>query len=336
MEDNAMKTTPRFPHWAQRFLLGLAILLTQAGHASAGVIFAQPEFFTRSAADFFFDFKSYSGFSTLDSVTAASSQALAGNTQTPETRTAARVGGNEIAVNARGDGKNLDVPTKIIDDDSEAQFSAVLTNLGPTAQDIQLNFYIPPSYVETTTPEDEITASIAAFMYFERCTICSPTLLAFGFLASLDNTFNDVKIGDSVVGAPPGLDTRPLLLPFFSDVTTSTNGVLYRTVHMGFPAFGGTVDLGSLDPGESLKFSYDMEAVVTGTMARNVGIASINDPFFFDTDPVSPGPAISIIAGEPTPNATPEPATFWLIGGALVGLGLRLRSAGVRRRVGKK
>jgi hypothetical protein len=95
-----------------------------------------------------------------------------------------------------------------------------------------------------------------------------------------------------------------------------------RTVNLDFPSFTGTLDLGTLGagPGEIMEVTYRMEARALGSAAANIGIASINDPFFFDTDPVMPGVPLII---EATP--IPEPSSLALLGFAALGTLLRWR-----------
>ena len=111
---------------------------------------------------------------TQNTIDFSSSQALAGNNNTPEARTAARVGGDEIAVNARLDGKHLFADTDIQDNASDASYTATIQKVNGPAEHILLNFLLPKSYVETTLnvefPNDEVQATIFAWICRSRCT----------------------------------------------------------------------------------------------------------------------------------------------------------------------
>ena len=300
------------------FVLSTALA---AGQAWAGAIFALTDLHADSTANFIYQGTMYHQQSSVNAIDAVSSQALAGNFQTPEARTAARVNGSEIAVNARLDGKSFFTQTNIDTDQSSAVYTATLTNVGGTAQDIMLDFLIPPSYVETTTNGElrsiHVNPFIDAFIDVARCTSftnCGASTELFNFQAFLDSTFTGYAKGDIVLTAPPGLDVSPLLNPTITDVTNRT-GAFFRTVHMGFPAFSGTIDLGTLSAGQFLQFSYTLQARVGGIAASTVGIASINDPFFLDTDPVTPGAPAVIVNSD---AGAPEPGSMGLVGGALV------------------
>ena len=77
-----------------------------AASARAGIITAV-DLHADSHASFTYLGTQYQASSSVNTIDFSSSQALAGNNNTPEARTAARVGGDEIAVNARLDGKHL-------------------------------------------------------------------------------------------------------------------------------------------------------------------------------------------------------------------------------------
>jgi len=320
----------------QRFtMLPLTLLFAAAG-ARAGTIFASPDLHADSTSNFVYLGTTYQAQSSVNAIDAVSSQALSGTFATPEARTAARVNGSEIAVNARLDGKQLFSQTNIDTDQSSAVYSAVLTNLGGTAQDILLNFFIPPSYVETTMNGElrqiSVNPFIDAFIDVARCTSftsCDPGTQIFMFQAFLDSTYASQTEGD-VVDAPPGLDVSALRNPTITD-TSDRIGPYHHTVHMGFNAYSGTLDLGTLSSGQFMQFTYTMQARVNGVAASTVGIASINDPFFFDTDPVQPGSPISISSVDVTATA-PEPSAFLLAGAALTaGALMSLRRRAARR-----
>jgi hypothetical protein len=106
-------------------------------------------------------------------------------------------------------------------------------------------------------------------------------------------------------------------------VITDQFGGGSRLSRLEFPAYSATLDLGSLAAGEFLQFEYRVEARVTGRGAGNLGIAAINDPFFFTGIPTGPG----LLAGFATapPASVPEPSPFMLLiaGGIMVCLRLR-------------
>jgi hypothetical protein len=72
-----------------------------------------------------------------------------------------------------------------------------------------------------------------------------------------------------------------------------------------------------------MRFTYHLEARALGIAAESVGIAAINDPFFFDTDPITPGAPVSFEGL--VVSAVPEPQTSALLVGGLAFLGLRSR-----------
>ncbi len=268
----------------------------------------------------------------------ASSQALAGLTTTPEARTAARVSSAAIACNARLDDKFLFsfVGSNSVSNLSDAIYGATLTKISGPPERVLAHFLLPLSFVETVSfvevPNARINSAMTA--YIGTSLMGGPQEDHFFFQASLTGSFQSELHNFSATGQP-GLDVTPLLNPTFTDTTAAG----LRTTHLEFAPFAGVLDLGVLTQGQTLAFGYHLSArvdlsVPNGLLAGNLGIASINDPFFFDSDPVTPG--IPVVF-EFVPASVPEPSTLVLVsGGGLAVLGRYLARRVMRRKASRR
>src|SRR5690348_8724225 len=90
-------------------VLWMAGLLLAPGMSAAwgGTVLVTVDLLAQSTVDFTYNGTRYQPEMSVSAIDFASSQALGGTASTPEGRTAARVGGDEIAVNARLDGKQF-------------------------------------------------------------------------------------------------------------------------------------------------------------------------------------------------------------------------------------
>ena len=316
--------------------MAFALIAAAAQIALHGAVIVTPTVHADSEAALTYRGVTYSPQQSVNGVSFVSTQALAGAPGTPEARTAGRVGGTAIAVNARLDDKFLYSFTDFSLNQSSVEYAGTILKVTGAAEDVHVHFVLPLSYVETSTNEElnhqHVEPAIFAKITSRFCTdaFCNGTDIdQFDFQAFLDDTFTSTTHA-AFVTAQAGLDISALQHPTLTDSTVFDVAHLInvRTVHMEFGLFEGDLDLGSLSVGQSMEFSYTMQARVTGTGAANVGIASINDPFFFDTDPVTAGAPITV------PNAivgsVPEPGSLGLVGGALV------LAALVGRRSGRK
>jgi hypothetical protein len=304
----------------------IILILLAALAPLRGAIIVTTEVLASSSASFTYQSVLYSDQSISPGVETASTQALAGNANTPEGRTAARVSTNEIAANARLDGKLFFAPTNIQDNGSILTYTGTIMKLTGASENILLDFYLPPSYVETTTnaeiPYAAVNPAIFASIEAGYCSSiisCGPATELFEFQAYLDSTFNSYSYLRHATGQA-GLDLTPLLNPVVTD-TYSQPG-FFRTANMEFPGYAGTVDLGSMSVGQILRFTYRLEARALGYASANVGIAAINDPFFLSSDPVLPGAPIAVTSSA-NGDDVPEPGTFALLASGLVALTLR-------------
>ena len=317
----------------------VAVTLWLSPLARAGLI-VTPNLHADSHAMFVYKGTTYQASQGFDGVSSVSAQALAGLFTTPEARTAARVSGDEIAVNARMDDKFLFSLVDFNDNSSTAQYQATIEKVSGSAEHIFASFLLPLSYVETSTNEEltlqhvnpVITASIASRLCLDAQ--CNGTdVTQFFFQAFFDNTYKAVGQNFIATGQA-GLDVSALRHPTITDTTVrdATHGLRIRTLHMEFGPFLGVVDLGELSVGQSLEFNYTMQAGVFGTGASNVGIASINDPFFFSTDPVTQGAPV-LFETAPADASAPEPGSLVLAGlGLMVTLGAQARRTSRRLR----
>jgi len=286
---------------------GIILALAAVQTAGAAVI-VTTSLETKSFAHFDYQGHTYDQSQDITGVSAVSAQALAGNFATPEARTAARLNGSEIAANARLDDQFKFSGIHVNFDFSQSIYSAVLQKASGPAANITASFYLPPSYLEVSSFVEFPTARLIPVFVIEMLADpclgegCSATTDIFHFAAELDASwerFVPILRADVV---PAGLDISPLLNPVITD--TIDNGL--RTTHMAFPGFGGTVVLGTLDAGQALSFTYKLDTHVEGDLDGNVGISSVNDPFFFDGDRIGAGAPVAISEAE---TAAPEPAT---------------------------
>ena len=124
------------------------------------------------------------------------------------------------------------------------------------------------------------------------------------------------------------MDLSPLLNPVLTDDYDQSG--FFRTANLAFPGYEGTVDLGVLSVGQFMRFNYRMEARAVGFASANIGIASINDPFFLDSDPVVQGAPVFITTA--AANDVPEPSAFALLAAGLALLVLRVRRSSPKGR----
>lgn len=319
---------------AIRVTASLTILLAFGARLSEGaLIVTGVNLHTDSNANFSFRGTFYHDRMSFDDSVASSSRALAGTISTPEARTAARLSAGEIAVNARLDGKDFFDHTDIQENTSFAVYDATIFKASGSAEHIFLHFLLPRSYVETTTNDELLSASVNSAIlasvettFISAAGVQDPSVKQFDFVGSLDSTFKSFGVVDKATGQA-GLDLSPLLNPTLTDHTVfdANLGLKLRTMHLEFAPFEGVLDLGMLSAGQSVKFKYSMDALDTGIAAATVGIASINDPFFFDSDPVSRGAPI-VIEGAAVDGAVPEPSSLVLCAlGGMALLGFRKR-----------
>jgi hypothetical protein len=297
------------------FAVTLSTALLSGQHA-AGVVLVTTEVTAQSTAEFNFEGTPYEAQQSVTGIATASSQALAGSMSTPEARTAARVSLDEMAANARLDGKMHFGPTDVQTNFSTAIFTAFVQKISGGPEHVMMDFFLPPSEVETTTnaeiPFAEVEAAIFAWIETRSCVApdsCTGAISRhFDFQAYIIGDWQSYGHLAHATG-DPGLDVSPLLNPTLTD----TPG-FFRTVNLSLPEYAGTLDLGVLLPGQTMQVEYIMQARAIGFASANVAIAGINDPFFIDSDPVTPGaPAVFRTV------QVPEPASFMfcLAGGLL-------------------
>jgi hypothetical protein len=311
-----------------RAILILFVLFNTLVPAHAAIIVTDRALQASSSASFVYSGVTYSASQVDVGTVSVSSQALAGTSSTPELRTAARASVEDITANARLDDKFRFSNVNFQDNDSIATFSVVIFKIGGGAERISASIYFPPSYVEVSSfveiPYATLTPAIFAEINVVGCSTPSlcvgPSTGIFDFQSYIDGSYNSFQY---LVHAEsqPGVDLSPLLNP----VITDQIGGGSRLSRVEFPGYGATLDLGTLGAGEALKFEYRIEARVTGIGAGNVGIAAINDPFFFSGTPTGPGVDPGITAS-PAAASVPEPATGLLL---IAGVGL----VWVRRRL---
>jgi hypothetical protein len=139
-----------------------------------GAILVTTEVEAQSTAEFDFGGNHYAAQQSISGIASASSQALAGTMDTPEARTAARVRLAEVAVNARLDGKMFFGPTDIQTNFSTAIYTATIQKISGAAEHLMMDFFLPPSYVATTTnaeiPFADVEAAEFAWIETRPCT----------------------------------------------------------------------------------------------------------------------------------------------------------------------
>lgn len=292
--------------------------------ATALVVFS-PLLQSDSRGEFDYQGTHYEGSPTQSNVTRAETQLLLGSRDTPEVRTAGRVSGDEMAVNARIDGKQLFSLTEMRNAGSQITFGTEISVIAAQAEHLFVAFHLPAGYVENQHNGEltfaGITSAVQASINTNTCAGGSCVRdQPFFFQALLESDFFDESHSAQAQGQP-GLDVSPLLNATFTD---SGPGFL-RTRNLGFTDFDGVIDLGVLSAGQVMTFEYTMFARSEGQVGFSYGIGSINDPFFFSTDPVRQHPALRFFT-LPVAGGVPEPASAWLL------LAAGLAAAAARRR----
>lgn len=251
--------------------------------------------------------------------------AVTGTPPGRQARTAARSGANEMAVNA------------LIRDDffshtdfftlSEANYDIEVAP-SPIAYRAQLDFFLPPSYVEVKSNGEEFFNLIRTSMFADLRAFQGPSSSSgdskFFFQSALEASWADYELSVSAMGDPQ-LDVTPLDSPIITDTGTSS---FIRTTLVEFPSFVGHLDLGIVPAGVSYTVEYVMQARAEGIVSQCSGIAAINDPFTLDTDPVQMAPTVVL-----TMIPVPEPAAAPLFVSALsfLAFGRRFRPIRIRR-----
>lgn len=299
----------------------MAAAVVCAGTAHAAIV-TETLLHADSVANFVYQNVPYSAQMARESNGGVSAQALAGNQNTPEARTASRVNAGEMAANARLDGKQLFTISTIDTNQSVVFYQATFAKVSGTSEHFYLDFYLPPSYVETTTnsefPNARVDAAIAAYIEVARCTSfsnCDLPVDSFHFSAFLTDTYR-TTYGSGQATGQAGMDLSSLQGGTLTDTYDSTH--FLRTANLSFPGYAGTLDLGTVETGEFVRFKYTMNARSTGSSTFSVGIASINDPFFLDSDPVRSG--VPVVLRSDATSEVPEPGALWLVAAGMAAL----------------
>ena len=246
--------------------------------------------------------------------------ALWGTQDTPEARTAARSGAQEMAVNARIDDKFRYSATDFSNVLSQASY---IINVEPESLFVRnsgLSFVLPASYLEVTSTAEipYITLETVLIADLRLCLAiaCSSSDAIFHMQANLDASHRNFNWSVSVDGDPT-LDLTSLRNPTVTDMGV---GTFTRTVNVVFPTFEGHVDGRIVPVGSPVTVEYIMQVRARGFGATNIGIAAINDPFLLSTDPVHLAHSVTLTLTQAEANV-PEPRSFLL---CLVPLGLLL------------
>ena len=291
----------------------LAAPILFCGASAHAAFIVVDQFDTNSNASFTFFGTTYA----QHNVGSVGSQAIAGGSPITELRTAGRVHSGDIAANARLD-DHMRFAGITVDQNNDYSSATYTGNLvwqsgGPAPA--HGTFYLPASYLEVTSfieaPDAVLNAQISASLHLE-CASC-PTQSPFYFQALLTASFTGFSQSVQATGGA-GVDVTPLENPVITDTIYDFGG--RRTTNILFPAISGAFDLGMVSPIATPAFHYSLIASVWGTSALNVGIASINDPFFFESDPVQSGAPVVIDGAE---AAAPEPGPAVLLMGAAAG-----------------
>jgi hypothetical protein len=256
----------------------------------------------------------------------ASALARFGTNTLPEARAAGRsLVGGEMAANVRLDDKHRYSFTVVDFADGSASYKINVAADSVFAQRAELDFYLPPSFLEITSnaelPNNALTMFINARIKvcFEELVCTAPESEQFRFEAELTANYFGTSVLDIDATGAAGLDFTSLRTPTVTDTGNASVGgsqPYYRTVTVNFSDFTGHLDLGEIPPGTPLTIEYDMKARGEGRLIDNIGLAGINDPFMLDTDPLPPSQAMNLVLAP-----VPEPAEYALLlaGGVLVG-----------------
>src|SRR5689334_14846534 len=137
--------------WKYTGKITLALIAAGALH---GAVIVTPSLHADSVASITYKGVTYSPQQSINGVSFVSTQALAGAPSTPEARTAGRVGGTAIAVNARLDDKFLYSFTDFSLNQSSVEYAGTILKVTGAAEDVHVHFVLPLSYVETSTNEE--------------------------------------------------------------------------------------------------------------------------------------------------------------------------------------
>jgi hypothetical protein len=140
----------------------------------------------------------------------------------------------------------------------------------------------------------------------------------FGLDATLSGNFHGQRLTVNASSIDPSLD-----LSSFHAAAQTTVSLDQRTVHWEYPTFTGTLPISGLQALDEVLVSYTLDARVQGLGTLNEAAAAINDPFFFDTDPVTQ--VAPIVIADDQVAAVGEPGTLALLGIGLAGLARRQR-----------
>jgi hypothetical protein len=250
----------------------------------------------------------------------ASSQAIwppGDASQLPQARTAARSREAEIAANARVFSDTFS--RRFFDLALSQAVYAIDVDHSVVAFDAGIDFFVPPSYVEIVTNAelrfDELNSTFVANLEVCHSAFCTLSDSVFYFQVDAGGSFAQTT-HSMILNGDPSIDLTPLMHPPVSDTTSG----LLRTYLVEFPAFRGHVDLERQLADVPLRVEYILQARAWGQTGLNSAIASINDPFLLDTDPVQQGPPLLL-----TLTPVPEPAAgiMLLIGMATMLIGCR-------------
>lgn len=248
--------------------------------------------------------------------------AIWGTSSTPEVRTAARSSvTGELAANVRMDDKNRYSFTTVDETISAATLEVHVAPDSVFLRRAELTFFLPPSLLEVTS-NAELPDNALEMLIFANLRVCFATICGggeqFSFQSILTASWRNYS-NSIIATGNPALDLTPLRNPTVTDI--GGPGVDFeRTTTIDFDAFSGHVDLGLIPPGSPLTVEYQFQARGSGELVTNLGLAALNDPFLLDTDPVQPGPALTL-----TLLPVPEPATWLLLLGGLAAAASRRR-----------
>lgn len=244
-------------------------------------------------------------------------------TNVPQGRTAARSSASEIAANARVFSDTFAAQTFDLAL-SQAYYAVQINPLLITTQ-VEIDFFLPPSYLEIVTNGEtyfhELNSLIFAELRVCQAATCSLADRIFDFQANASGTYQNVSHSLIATG-DPSLDLTPLLTP----TVTDTSGFV-RTYLVEFPSFEGHVDLGTFAASDILTVEYTLQARAWGPAQFSSAIAAVNDPFLLATDPVLQGAPLRLTTtGVPGGSSeVPEPASVLMVAPALGLIGLARR-----------
>ncbi len=264
-----------------------------------------------------------------DNVEPANSALVVGDHTTPSQRQAAgRSNPSEIAANASFDDRGYSFQN------FGGTYGAATHRIGARStgahvgENVTMEFFLPPALLEfrdnletgPTIPEPLVARITASILFSRRGSVDFDDREIFKWEAVLIGDYDSYSITSNVVSDTLIENPSPL-----EHTNVDIVSGFERTYTWETEAFTGHLFLGKFLRNDLFSIDYEIKASVNGVGAGNWAAAAINDPFFFESDPVTAPPGggeLMLFSSTPVP----VPSTIFLLGLGLLGL------AGVSRR----